>query len=240
MIIFPAIDILDGKCVRLFKGDYETNETVTAASPLETARKFEEEGAEWIHLVDLNGARYARPTEPEIFKEIAANTSLKTEVGGGIRTMKAIEDYLEAGLTRVILGSAALRDPKLTQEAVRTFGERIAIGIDAKDRRVLADGWLEASDVDYIELSKRMEQMGVRTIIFTDISKDGTLAGPNAEQLDELNRAVSCDITASGGIRDIEDIRNMKRLGLYGTICGKSIYKGTLDLAEAIRVANGN
>ncbi|WP_040196598.1 1-(5-phosphoribosyl)-5-[(5-phosphoribosylamino)methylideneamino]imidazole-4-carboxamide isomerase [Candidatus Soleaferrea massiliensis] len=236
MIILPAIDIKGGHCVRLYQGDFGTAEKV-ADSPYTTAASFKEAGAEWIHMVDLDGAKEAKRINQEIFVKVARESGLKVEVGGGIRTMEAVEYYLERGVSRVILGSAAVKDPAFVKEAVHACGERIAVGIDAKNGRVSCDGWLDDSDVDYIELAKRMEQVGVRCIIYTDISKDGTLAGPNLEQLDRINRAVSCDIIASGGISGIEDIRATRSLGLYGTICGKALYAGKLDLREAIETA---
>ena len=237
MIILPAIDIKDGNCVRLYKGDFGTVEKV-AEDPLETARSFERQGAEWLHMVDLDGAKDAVPRYMPIFLDVAENTSLKVEVGGGIRSLDTMEKYLSGGISRVILGSVAVKDPKLVKTAIREFGgERVVVGIDAKNGMVSVEGWLDSSTVHYIDLAKEMERVGVRTIIFTDIAKDGTLEGPNLTQLSLLSKAVSCNIVASGGISDIGDIRALRQSGLYGAICGKSIYKGTLDLAEAIREA---
>ena len=240
MIILPAIDIKDGNCVRLFKGDFSTVEKV-ASDYLETAKSFEEAGAEWIHMVDLDGAKEGRPVNTKIYTDVAEKTSLKVELGGGIRNMETIEQYLEMGISRVIIGSAALKDPKLVSDAVAKFGsEKIAVGIDAMDRMVATEGWLESSDVNYIDLAREMIKVGVRYFIFTDISKDGTLSGVNAEQLRDLNDAVGseCNIIASGGVHTMNDIITCKEMGLYGTICGKSIYKGTLDLAEAVAYAH--
>lgn len=236
MIILPAIDIKDGNCVRLYKGDFATTEKV-AEDYMETARRFRAAGAEWIHMVDLDGAKDGAPKNREIFLEVAAASGLKVELGGGIRNRKTVEEYLEAGISRVILGSAALSDPEFVREAARQYGEKIAVGIDASNEMVAAEGWLTVSKVHYLELAKRMEDAGVSTIIYTDISRDGTLSGPNLEQLRTLNEEVSCRVIASGGIKEIDDIRATAALGLYGTICGKSIYQGTLDLAEAVRVA---
>ncbi len=240
MIILPAIDIKDGNCVRLFKGDFSTVEKV-ASDYLETAKSFEEAGAEWIHMVDLDGAKEGRPVNTKIYTDVAEKTSLKVELGGGIRNMETIEQYIEMGISRVIIGSAALKDPKLVSDAVAKFGsEKIAVGIDAMDRMVATEGWLESSDVNYIDLAREMIKVGVRYFIFTDISKDGTLSGVNAEQLRDLNDAVGseCNIIASGGVHTMNDIITCKEMGLYGTICGKSIYKGTLDLAEAVAYAH--
>jgi phosphoribosylformimino-5-aminoimidazole carboxamide ribotide isomerase len=238
MIILPAIDIKDGNCVRLFKGDFSTAEKV-AADYMETAKGFEKAGASWIHMVDLDGAKEGRPVNTQIYKDVANKTSLKVEVGGGIRNIDTIRQYLSMGISRVIIGSAALKNPKLVKEAVLNFGsEKIAVGIDSKNGMVAAEGWLESSDVHYIQLAKEMIKIGVRYFIVTDISKDGTLSGVNTLQLKELSEAVgnACNIIASGGVHTIEDIIACKKLGLYGTICGKSIYKGTLDLREAVRI----
>lgn len=236
MIILPAIDICGGQCVRLLRGDFGTAEKV-AEDPLKTALSFGAAGAEWLHMVDLDGAKVGRPVNTAIFTEAAEKSGLKVEVGGGVRSMETVEIYLAAGVSRVILGSAALSDPALVKEAAGKYGEKIAVGIDAKNRMVSADGWLNDSDVDFVELAKRMEQLGVDCIIFTDISKDGTLSGPNLEQLDELSRAVSCKVVASGGISDIDDIKALRQLDLYGAICGKSLYSGRLDLTAAIAAA---
>lgn len=238
MIVFPAIDIKDGSCVRLFKGDFGTVEKV-AEDPLQTARSFEAKGASWIHMVDLDGAKDAVPINTEIFLDVARNTSLQVEVGGGIRSMNTVEAYLSGGIRRVILGSAAVKDPALVREAVREYGDRIAVGIDAKNGMAAVEGWLDASGTHYLELARAMENIGVKTLIYTDISKDGTLSGPNLQELAAINKAVSCQIVASGGVTDLNDIRALKKLGLYGVICGKSLYKGTLGLSEAIRAAEG-
>lgn len=242
MIILPAIDIKDGNCVRLFKGDFSTVEKV-ASDYMETAKGFENSGASWIHMVDLDGAKEGRPVNTNIYKDVANKTSLKVEVGGGIRNIETIDEYLAMGISRVIIGSAALKDPVLVADAVNKFGsEKIAVGIDAKNGMVATEGWLEESDVNYIQLAKEMIKIGVKYFIVTDISKDGTLSGVNTEQLKKLSEEVKgkCNIIASGGVHTIEDIKACKELGLYGTICGKSIYKGTLDLREAIAVGEGD
>lgn len=235
MIIFPAIDIIDGKPVRLFKGDFATAQQV-AADALETAEGFVNCGCEWIHMVDLDGSLKKEPVNSETFIRVARETSLKVELGGGIRTMKDIDFYVNNDISRIILGSVALKNPDLVREAVKEFGDLIAVGIDAKNGYVATEGWVEKSDVYFTDLAKKMEDMGVKTIIFTDISKDGTLAGPNIDQLVEINEAVSCNITASGGVTNIGDIIALRDKNLYGAICGKSIYQGTLDLREAVEV----
>lgn len=236
MIILPAIDIKDGNCVRLFRGDFSTVEKV-AENYLETAKGFEAAGAKWIHMVDLDGAKVGKPVNSRIYKDVAAQTSLKVEVGGGIRNLETVEEYLSMGISRVIIGSAALKDPQLVSDAVRQFGsEKIAVGIDSKDGMVAAEGWLETSDIHYTELALKMIDSGVKYFIVTDIAKDGTLSGVNTEQLGELAEKTGerCNIIASGGVHTIDDIKACRKLGLYGTICGKSIYKGTLHLSEAI------
>lgn len=239
MVILPAIDIKDGQCVRLFKGDYSTVQKV-AESYMDTARAFEKAGAEWIHMVDLDGAKDASQQNKDIFLDVAKNTGLKVEVGGGIRSMDTVEMYLKNGISRVIIGSAAVKNPALVKDAVKEYGSRIAVGIDAKNGFVATEGWLETSEVHFTQLAKAMSEVGVEYIIYTDISKDGTLSGVNAEQLDEINRCCNANIIASGGVHTIEDIKICKKLGLYGTICGKSIYSGTLDLKQAIAEAKSD
>lgn len=235
MIIFPAIDIMNKKPVRLYKGEFSTAKQV-AENALETAKAFENAGAEWIHTVDLDGSLKKERVNSDVFLEIARETSLKVEVGGGIRSLEDIEFYLSNGIERVILGSVALKNPSLVKEAVGEFGERIAVGIDASNGYAAAEGWTESSNVYFTDLAKQMEDFGVKTIIYTDISKDGTLSGPNLSQLKEINNAVSCNIIASGGVTDINDIIALRNEGLYGAICGKSIYNSTLDLREAIEI----
>ena len=240
MVILPAVDIMDGKPVRLYKGDFSTAHQV-AEEALKTALDFEKAGAEWIHMVDLDGSLMKKRVNEKIFLSVAENTALKVEVGGGIRTMQDIDFYISSGISRVILGSVALKDPELVKKAVNAYGDKIAVGIDAKNGYAAAEGWTQTSDIYFTDLAKKMEQCGVKTIIYTDISKDGTLSGPNLEQLDEINSAVSCNIIASGGVTDIDDIKALKSLGLYGAICGKSIYSGSLDLKQALEVCkDGN
>lgn len=236
MIILPAIDIKDGQCVRLVQGDYSTAHKV-AESPYETAKYFQNMGAKWIHMVDLDGAKEKEPINFSIVEMVAKETELNVEVGGGIRDMKTIEQYLNAGIKRVILGSVAVKNPQLVKDSVKEFGEKIAIGIDAKNEFVATEGWIESSTIHYLELAKRMEDVGVSTIIYTDISRDGTLQGVNEMQLQAINEAVGCQIIASGGVKSIEDIVVCNNLSLYGCICGKAIYSKQLDLKEAIEKA---
>ncbi len=236
MLILPAIDIKEGRCVRLTKGDFATV-TKVAEDAVDTARAFEAAGAGYIHMVDLDGAVTGKPENEALFLRVAAAVRTPVEVGGGIRDMETVERYLGSGIARVILGSSALKDPEFARAAISRYGERIAVGIDARDGLVSVSGWLETSQVTYLQLAKEMEKAGVGNIIYTDIGRDGTLMGPNLAQLEALSEAVSCPITASGGIRDIGDIRDLLKLNLYGAICGKSIYSGTLDLKEAIALA---
>lgn len=235
MIIFPAIDIMDGKPVRLLRGDFATAEQV-AEDVLTTAKQFARVGCTWVHIVDLDGSLQKKPVNTDPILQVVEHTPLKVEVGGGIRTMEDIAFYLDRGVDRVILGSVALKNPELVQQAVDAYGDKIAVGIDAKQGMVATEGWTEDSQMDFIDLAKAMEKMGVATIIYTDIGRDGTLSGPDVQGLDRLNKAVSCNVIASGGVTTITDILVMKDKKMYGTICGKCIYKKTLDLREAVGI----
>lgn len=235
MIVLPAIDIKDGNCVRLQRGDYNTVEKV-AESPFDTAERFKKAGAQWMHMVDLDGAKDGTTQNKDLILDVAKNSGLLVEVGGGIRDMKTLEMYLNGGIHRAILGSAAVKNPSFVKEAVAVYGDKIAVGIDAKDEMVYAEGWTDQSTVHYIELAKRMEDIGVQYIIFTDIRQDGMLSGPNLVQLDELKSAVSCHIIASGGVASLKDILNIAALQVYGAITGRAIYTGDLDLAAAVEV----
>lgn len=239
MIILPAVDIKDGSAVRLLKGDYSTAHKV-ADDPFEVLKSFEEAGAEWVHIVDLDGARDAKQVNRELIVNMIKSTKLKAEIGGGIRSIEAAGDYLRAGASRVIFGSAAVKEPALVIKALEELGtDRVAVGIDARGGMVASEGWLDTSSLDYISLARAMYDAGVRTVIFTDIARDGMLTGPNFEQLAALRDACGMNIIASGGISDIDDIRELFKMNLYGAICGKSIYSGRLDLKEAIEVAKG-
>lgn len=235
MIIFPAIDIMDGTPVRLLRGDFDTAEQV-AEDVLTTAKQFARVGCTWVHMVDLDGSLQKKPVNTDPILQVVEHTPLKVEVGGGIRTMEDIAFYLDRGVDRVILGSVALKNPELVQQAVDAYGDKIAVGIDAKQGMVATEGWTEDSQMDFIDLAKAMEKMGVATIIYTDIGRDGTLSGPDVQGLDRLNKAVSCNVIASGGVTTITDILVMKDKKMYGTICGKCIYKKTLDLREAVGI----
>lgn len=233
MIILPAIDILDHAPVRLYQGDYDQKETV-GESILEIAKTFEQEGASYVHMVDLNGAKEGKKCNQEVIVEVANALSIPIEVGGGIRSMEDVASYLDHGVARVILGTAALEDEAFLKQAIDTYQEKIAVGIDCKDGFVCGNGWLSESKWHYVEFAKKMEQMGVKTIIVTDISKDGTMMGPNVDMLKTLKEHVSMQIIASGGIKDITHIQALKELDIYGAITGKAMYAKTLSLPEAI------
>ncbi len=237
MIVLPAIDIKDGNCVRLVKGDYSTASKV-ADDPYDVAESFVKAGAEWIHMVDLDGAKDGKRKNSELIADVAKSADVKVEVGGGIRDMETIEFYLENGIDRVILGSAAVKDQHFVIDAVNNFDDKIVVGIDAKNGLVCAEGWTDKSELNYINLARQMEQIGVKTIVFTDIEQDGTLGGPNLIQLKKLSDNVSCDIIASGGISSLQDIIKLSELNLYGAITGKAVYSGNLDLENAIKIAS--
>ncbi|WP_033169437.1 1-(5-phosphoribosyl)-5-[(5-phosphoribosylamino)methylideneamino]imidazole-4-carboxamide isomerase [Selenomonas sp. ND2010] len=239
MLIFPAIDIRDGKCVRLFKGDF-AQETVFSDKPAEMAQKWESQGAEFLHLVDLDGALAGKSCNLDTVKDILAAVNIPVELGGGIRTLENIDEVLALGVRRVILGSVAVRNPTLVKEACAKYGDRIVVGIDAKDGIVAVDGWGVSGDVEVTALAKEMKKAGVKTIIYTDISRDGTLAGVNVEATAKLARESGVNIVASGGVKstaDIEALKPYEKDGIEGVIVGKSIYMGTLDLQQAIEIA---
>lgn len=235
MIIIPAIDIIDGKPVRLYQGDYNKKEIV-AEDILETAKSFEKKGAGYIHMVDLDGAKKGELVNGDAIIKVAKTVNVPVEVGGGIRNFETIKYLISNGISRVILGTSAMEDEELVKKSIREFKEKIAVGIDCKDGYACGRGWLEKSSLYYIDFAKSLEALGVKNVIVTDISKDGTLEGPNVEMLEKLSKEVDMDITASGGIRDIKNIRDLNDLGLYGAITGKAIYSNTLSLEEAINL----
>lgn len=236
MQIYPAIDLKNKQVVRLYKGDY-AKETVYSDNPVATALSFKEAGAGNIHLVDLDGAKEGSPVNYGVIKDIVSETQLFAEVGGGIRDMRRIENYLKAGAGRVILGTAALENPDFLAEAVKEFGGSVAVGIDAKDGKVATRGWLDVSDTDAAEFAVRVRDAGVKTVIYTDISKDGTLSGTNMEVYGKLVKIGGLNVIASGGITYIDEIRQLARVGVYGAILGKALYAGLLNLADALRAA---
>lgn len=235
MIIIPAIDIIDGKPVRLYQGDYNKKEVV-AEDILETAKSFEKLGAGYVHLVDLDGAKKGQLVNGEVIIKVAKTLDIPVEVGGGIRSLETIDYLLTNGVSRVILGTSAMEDEEMLKTAVLKYKEKIAVGIDCKDGYAYGRGWLEGSSLYYIDFAKKLEKIGVKNVIVTDISKDGTLEGPNVEMLKKLSEEVNMDITASGGIRDLDNIKALNDLNLYGAITGKAIYAKTLSLEEAIKV----
>lgn len=233
MIIIPAIDIIDGQPVRLYKGDYNKKELV-GDSILQIAKSFEKANCSYIHIVDLDGAKQGELVNLDIILEVIKNVKVNVEVGGGIRSIKSIEKLINGGVSRVILGTSAIEDLNFLKEVVKTYGEKIAVSIDCRDGFLCGRGWLSNTSINYIDFAKKLEDIGVKNIIVTDISKDGTLEGPNLDMLRKLKNSVNIDITASGGIRDINNIKELKKLNVYGAITGKAIYKNTLSLKEAI------
>ncbi|NFE94123.1 1-(5-phosphoribosyl)-5-[(5-phosphoribosylamino)methylideneamino]imidazole-4-carboxamide isomerase [Clostridium botulinum] len=235
MIILPAIDIIDGQAVRLYQGDYNKKEVV-ANDIFNIAKEFECLGVDYIHLVDLDGAKSGYCVNEKIILKLAQTVNVPIEVGGGIRNFETIEKLIENGISRVILGTIAIEDEDLLKKAIECYGEKISVGIDCKNGYVYGRGWLAESKLNYLDFAKNMESLGVKSIIVTDISKDGTLEGPNFDMLMKLKKLVKIDITASGGIRDIENIKELKNIDIYGAITGKAIYSGNLLLKEAIDI----
>jgi phosphoribosylformimino-5-aminoimidazole carboxamide ribotide isomerase len=236
MNIFPAIDLYEKKAVRLYKGDYAAM-TIYSDDPVSVARDFEAKGARFIHMVDLEGARTGETPNLSVVEEVARLTDLFIEIGGGIRTISVAERYFEAGADRVILGTAAVTDEAFLIEAVRRYGEKIAVGADVKDGKIAIKGWLESSAYTLDEFLSRMQTIGVRTVICTDISRDGAMRGANLELYRELAEKYSMQIIASGGVSTLDDIKKLREMELYGAIVGKAYYTGAIDLSEAIEVA---
>lgn len=233
MHIFPAIDLFDKKAVRLYKGKYEEM-TIYSENPVEIAMDFKACGAEYIHIVDLEGARSGETPNIEVVKAIKKESGLFCEIGGGIRSMEVIDRYMEAGLDRVILGTAAVQDEALLKEAAEKYGEKIAVGADIKDGMIAVKGWIEKSDITAEAFFEKMEALGISTIICTDISKDGAMQGTNRELYQSLSQKYHMQITASGGVSTMEDILALDQMDLYGAIIGKAYYTGAIDLKEAV------
>ena len=236
MLIFPAIDLLEWQAVRLLKGDY-TQKTVYSNDPVQIARDFKAQGATCIHIVDLEGARDGTTPNLPVVCRIKEETGLFCEIGGGIRSMEVIARYIDAGIDRVILGTAAVADRKLLQSAVDRYGEKIAVGVDIKDGKMAVKGWLVDSGLDAFDFCREMVSVGIRTLICTDISKDGAMQGTNRELYRRLSEQFSVQITASGGVSTLDDVKALRALDLYGAIIGKAYYIKAIDLAEAIEVA---
>ncbi len=236
MIIFPAIDLYEGKAVRLLRGEYEKM-TVYSNNPIEIARDFESQGATHIHMVDLEGAKNGDTPNLSIVKQVANETGLFTEIGGGIRSMEVIEKYIDAGVDRVILGTAAVEDREFLKNAVDRFGDKIAVGADIKDGFVAIRGWTEKSTYTCFEFCEMMQKIGVKILICTDISKDGAMQGTNLELYRELSQKLDMQIVASGGVSDIENVKELRKMDIYGAIIGKAYYTNAISLKEAIEVA---
>ena len=236
MIILPAIDLYEGKAVRLFKGNYNEM-TVYSENPPEIAADFSSQGATHIHLVDLEGAKYGTTPNIDIISKIAKEYGLFTEVGGGIRTMEVIDRYIDAGVNRVILGTAAVTEGGFVEAAVKKHGDKIAVGVDIKDGFVAIKGWTEKSELEAMAFCKQMENIGVDNIICTDISRDGAMKGTNHELYREMSERFSLKITASGGVSSIDDVKKLTALGIYGAIIGKAYYTGAISVKEAVEVA---
>ena len=236
MLIYPAIDLFEGKAVRLYKGDY-AQMTVYSDDPPSLAEKFRDCGAYQMHIVDLEGARDGTTPNFDVIKKIKERGGLFCEVGGGIRTMETVEKYLSSGIDRVILGTAAVTNDGFVENAVRRFGDRIAVGIDIRDGCVAINGWREKTDYTVFEFVDKMESCGVKTMICTDISRDGAMTGTNHGLYEELMKKTKMKIIASGGVSSLDDVKRLREAGLYGAIIGKAYYTGAVDLGEAVRVA---
>ena len=232
MILYPAIDIRGGQCVRLTQGRYD-DMTVFSQDPLKMAQNFQNDGAQYIHVVDLDGAR-GETGNRELIGKIAKSLDIPMQTGGGIRTISDIETVLESGVARVILGTSAVKNPELVKEAVIKYGSRIAVGIDAKDGYVAIEGWEKTSSFKAVEFAKKMESLGVKTIIYTDIATDGMLSGPNLVAMEEMVNAVGMDVIASGGVSSVLDLIHLKNIGVHGAIAGKAIYTGAVDVKQAL------
>ncbi len=239
MILYPAIDLKDGRCVRLLHGDL-SKETVFNTSPADQAALFQQQGFSWLHVVDLNGAVEGRPVNAAAVAQIMNAVSIPVQLGGGVRTMEAIEGWIEAGIDRVILGTVAVKDPALVKAAARAWPEQIAVAIDARDGMVATEGWVGGSDIGVIELAKRFEDAGVAALIVTDIGRDGAMTGVNIDQVGEVADAVGVPVIASGGIasvRDIELLKARKGVAIAGAVLGRSLYEGAVDPAQALKIA---
>ncbi|NBB14089.1 1-(5-phosphoribosyl)-5-[(5-phosphoribosylamino)methylideneamino]imidazole-4-carboxamide isomerase [Caulobacter sp. SLTY] len=241
MILYPAIDLKDGRCVRLLHGDL-AKETVFNASPADQADQFQKQGFTWLHVVDLNGAVEGRAVNVEAVADILQAVSIPVQLGGGIRTLAQIETWIEAGVSRVILGTVAVREPELVKKAARLWPEQIAVGIDARDGKVATQGWLETSELEAVELARRFEDAGVAALIVTDIGRDGAMTGVNVAQVGEVADAVSIPVIASGGVASVADIEALKAregVAIAGCILGRSLYEGAIDPARALTLAAG-
>ncbi len=238
--IYPAIDIRGGKCVRLFQGDFN-QESIYHDSPVEVARRFYDQGAQWLHVVDLDGAKEGEPQNAELIKRMAKEVPIKIEVGGGIRTMETIAGYLEAGIERVILGTSVISEPEFVKAALQAYDERIVIGLDTREGKVASEGWLTTSDYDAIKVGKSLVSEGAKIFIYTDIAKDGALNGPNVEEIKNFAVETKAEVIASGGIStigDLEQLAELAELGITGAIIGKALYNGLFSVSDALEAAD--
>jgi len=233
VIVYPAIDIRGGRCVRLVEGDFD-RETVFDADPADAAARWEAAGADWIHVVDLDGAKNGRPENIDAIRAIRDRVTTRLQLGGGFRAAGDVEAALATGIDRVVIGSAAVSNRALVRDLVENHGDRIAVGLDARDGMLATDGWFSQSDVSALQLAHELTEIGVATIIFTDIRRDGTLAGPNLDALREMMNLTEADVIASGGVGTIEDIREIAETGAAGVIVGRALYDGRVDLAGAL------
>lgn len=233
MRIYPAIDIKDGNCVRLFKGRFD-DVTVYDTDPVAVAKRWEQEGAEFIHVVDLDGALKGRGVNSKVIKNICKSVKVPVQTGGGIRTMEDVEFMLSLGVERVIIGTSAVRDKEFVKEAVKKYGEKIVIGIDAKDSMVAIEGWEEVSTYKALDFAREMEKIGVKTIVYTDISTDGTLKGPNIEAMIEMSENLNIDVIASGGVGNEEHLLSLSKTKVEGAIVGKALYTGNVELKSIL------
>ena len=238
MYIIPAIDLIDGKAVRLQKGDYN-KVTVYSDSPAEVAESFERDGAKMLHVVDLDGAKDGTTANFDTVKEIIRRTGLSVEIGGGVRNIERVKKYIDIGVDRVIIGTAAITDPDFLKEAVKLYGEKIVVGVDVKDGYVAIKGWLEVSEVSCNDFCEQLCALGVKTVICTDISKDGMMSGTNLELYRDLSRRFGMNIIASGGVSSLDDVRALKQMNIYGAILGKALYTGAVKLTDAVSVSEG-
>lgn len=232
MIVIPAIDLLNGQCVRLYQGDFNQTEQV-ADDPFNQLERFIEDGAEIVHIVDLDGARDQTKRQYELIQQLCEKSTVPIQVGGGIRSLETVDQLIEAGASRLVIGTAALDDLDFLKQAIEKYPDEIVVGIDAKNEKVATHGWETVSSIDYIEFAKEIEALGVKTIVFTDISKDGTMSGPNLDQLNRINQAVKCKIVASGGISQYDDLKAVAEIGIEEAIVGKAIYQNKITLKQA-------
>lgn len=236
MVVIPAIDLIGGSAVRLLRGNYD-KVTVYNDDPTVVAKEFKKSGASYIHIVDLEGAKYGGTPNIETVKRIINSADLKAEVGGGVRSLDVVNTYLEAGVSRVILGTAAVTHTDFLKQAVKNFGDRVVVGVDIKDGYTAISGWIQKTQLPYLEFCKHLQDIGVKSIICTDISKDGAMQGPNFALYEELNKKLDMNVIASGGVSSLDDIKRLKDTGLYGAIIGKAYYTGAVDLSKAVKEA---